>query len=231
MRRLPVILRLFFALAMPFLLVVAGARPLLSEAFLQFEYGRPGFPVDPIGFTREDRLQYGAYAINYLFTDDGIKSLASLRLPGEKCWNASASLESCAMFSERELRHMEDVKRATQAAFGLALFCALIGVVAALASWRHAVLRAEIAVGIRRGCQLALCSIAALAFFSATAWDQAFDAFHELIFAAGSWRFPTSDSLIRLYPERLFVDAALAIAAFASVVAAACLCLLRRAGL
>ena len=32
-----------------------------------------------------------------------------------------------------------------------------------------------------------------------------------MFFAAGTWRFPFSDSLIRLYPEQLFVDASLVI--------------------
>ena len=59
-----------------------------------------------------------------------------------------------------------------------------------------------------------------------TVWDRAFDAFHEVFFAAGTWRFPYSDSLIRLYPEQLFVDAALLIAIFTSLSAVVLLRLL-----
>ena len=51
-----------FALAVPLWLVIAGARLLLSEQFLQFEYRRPGFPADPYGFDIEDRLDYGPFA-------------------------------------------------------------------------------------------------------------------------------------------------------------------------
>ena len=61
---------------------------------------------------------------------------------------------------------------------------------------------------------------------SIAAWDRSFDAFHEVFFAAGTWRFPFSDSLIRLYPEQLFMDAALLIAIFVSLSAVALLRLL-----
>ena len=44
--------RLYFSLAVPLWLVLAGVRLLLSEQFLHFEYQRPGFPADAYGFRR-----------------------------------------------------------------------------------------------------------------------------------------------------------------------------------
>lgn len=221
MRAIRFFLRLYFSLALPFSVVAAGARLLLSEAFLQIEYRRPGFPADAYGFTAEDRLAYGPYGINYLFNGEGIEYLAALRLPSDKCWNRHIEADSCALFGDRELRHMEDVKRAAAAVFGLALLCALIAFGAAFAGWRNTVTRRDIALGIRRGCRLTLWSIACLAVFALTAWDHAFEVFHQVFFTAGSWRFPFSDSLIRLYPEQLFIDAALAVLIFASLCAIA----------
>ena len=214
------IVRFYFSLAIPFLLAVAGTRLLLSEQFLHFEYGRPGFPADDYGFTAADRRAYGSHALHYLFSAESSDYLAALRLPGDKCWNAAAGALDCAMFSERELRHMVDVKRTTTLAFSIAAICALVSVAFLFASRFNRELASDIALGIGRGCKLALLSILFAAVLSLAAWDLAFDSFHQLFFAEGTWRFPFSDSLIRLYPEQLFIDAALAIAAFVSLGAA-----------
>jgi integral membrane protein (TIGR01906 family) len=39
-----------------------------------------------------------------------------------------------------------------------------------------------------------------------TQWNVFFTGFHELLFPPGSWTFPTSDTLIRLFPERFWMD-------------------------
>ena len=225
-RAIKQIVRLYFSIAVPLWLVLSGVRLLLSEQFLHLEYRRPGFPTDVYGFDIEDRMDYGPLAVNFLFNDEDIVYLALLRMPRDKCWNPAPGAVDCPLFNERELRHMADVKRATTLAFALAIISAIIGVSTAIASWKREELRSEIAVGVQRGCQLALFSIACLAILSLTAWDRAFDAFHDVFFAAGTWRFPFSDSLIRLYPEQLFIDATLLIAAFASLSAASLLRLL-----
>lgn len=217
--------RLYFSFAVPLWLVLAGVRLLLSEQFLHFEYRRPGFPADAYGFDAEDRIHYGPYAVNFLFNGEAIDYLASLRLADEKCWQPPPGAADCSLFSERELRHMTDVKRVTSLAFALAAVGAVVGVGAALASRHNERLRTDIAIGIQRGCKLTLLSIAFLAILSVAAWDRAFDAFHEIFFAVGTWRFPYSDSLIRLYPEQLFIDAALLVAVFASICAVALLCI------
>ena len=220
------IIRLTFALALPFLLVSVGARLMLTEYFLQIAYQRPGFPSDIYGFTLDDRLKYGPYAIQYLFNGEPIVYLEAARLPGDKCWNPAADAADCALFSDRELRHMADVKHMTTTLFTLAATILVVGVLIVFASRHNARWQAEIRLGIRRGCQLALLSLLCLGVLSAAAWDRAFDAFHELFFAAGTWRFPFSDSLIRLYPEQLFADASFALAAFTSICAALILLLL-----
>lgn len=226
-RAIQTIVRLYFSLAVPFWLVLAGVRLLLSDQFLHFEYRRPGFPADAYGLDIEDRNHYGPQAVNFLFNGEGIDDLASLRMAGAKCWNPAPGAADCPLFSERELRHMADVKRTTTPAFSLAVVSAVAGACTAFASRQNAGLRSDIAIGLQRGSKLTLLFIAILAVLSLTAWDRAFDAFHEVFFAAGTWRFPFSDSLIRLYPEQLFIDAALLIAIFASLGAVALLRLLR----
>ncbi len=208
---------LLLSLALPCLLLTAATRLLLSYEFLHFDYTRGGFPADAYGFSTADRLQYGRYAIDYLFNDAPIAFLADLRLPLLLCWQPPLDAEDCPLFNESELRHMRDVKQLTRVVFALGLASALLILGAILLDWQLAL------VGLRRGAWLTLLLIAALGLVSLAAWDNAFDRFHEIFFAAGSWRFPFSDSLIRLYPEQLFVDAALAIALMAT--AGACLVL------
>ena len=227
-REIHVIIRLYFALAFPFLLVVASLRLLLSEQFITFEYKRPGFPTDAYGFDLDDRLAYGAFAVNWLFSDQPIDSLAALRLPAELCWGAAAGSNGCALFSERELTHLVDVKCATSRAFALAAIVGVVGIAIAVHSRRSPKRRCEILAGLRYGAMLSLLSIGCLFVLSFADWDHAFDLFHELFFAAGTWRFPYSDSLIRLYPEQLFIDAGLVAAAATSICAAATLGLLSR---
>lgn len=216
-RILPAVVQSFWALAIPILLTMTSARLLLSEAFLAFEYQRPGFPSDLYGFTPADRLAYSPYALRFLFNGEPLDYLAELRLPGDKCWNLDPGAPDCQLFSARELEHMRDAKGVASVAFGAALVCALLGGATIVSSLVKKSLRVHVLLGMRQGGILTLLTVACLAVFSLSAWDRAFDQFHQLFFAEGTWRFPFSDSLIRLYPEQLFFDAAVAIALLASV--------------
>ncbi|MCY3574811.1 MAG: TIGR01906 family membrane protein [Chloroflexi bacterium] len=205
------VVKLLLGLALLCLLLMTAARLLLSYEFLRIEYQRPGFPPDSYGFSASDRLTYGRYAIDYLFNAESVAFLAELRLPRGLCFLPTADADDCALFNAAELRHMQDVKQLTQVAFALAAACALCIGLALWRDWRAGL------EGLQLGAWLTVALIGGLGVVALAAWDSAFDRFHELFFAAGSWRFPYSDSLIRLYPQQLFVDAALFIAAFCAV--------------
>ena len=229
-RSLGILLRWFMTLALPFLLAVGSLRLLLSYEFLRFEYTRPAFPSDPYGMTKDDRLEFGMYAIGWLFSADDTEALVRLRLPADKCWLAAPGAVDCPLFNAKELSHLADVKQILHIAFMLAGACLILAVAAVFIAWRRQWSGAatmnwlgEIRRGIRRGAWLTLALLLFLAVSAFAAWDLAFDLFHRLFFAAGTWRFPFSDSLIRLYPEQLFVDAALA---FGVVMAAGALIVL-----
>lgn len=215
--------RYFITLAVPFLLVMSGVRMLLSYEFLRFEYTRPGFPADPYGFTTLDRLEYGMYAISFLFSAEGDEELARLRLPRDKCWQPLDGAANCAQFNERELGHLADVKSALTVGFLLYFACLVSVLLSAITVHFCPILspiRQEFFInfrrGLRQGATLTLAVVTALTVIAFAAWDRAFDAFHELFFAAGTWRFPFSDSLIRLYPEQIFIDAAVITCGFAA---------------
>ncbi len=63
----------------------------------------------------------------------------------------------------------------------------------------------------------------------AVAFDAAFLLFHELFFPAGSFTFdPTSEALVRLFPEQLWVETSIAIAVVGLLIALAVLLAARR---
>lgn len=193
-------LALFMVISLPPFLILTSVRIVMSQAFLRLEYNRPGFPADPFGFTKADRLRYAPYAVRYLLNNAGISYLGNLTFDN-----------GTPLFNDRELQHMHDVKHVTRIAFkvhlilGLALAAALI-----VLPWRRDTLRV-LWRSLSDGAILAISLIAALVILALTAWNFFFDNFHRILFKGDSWEFSTSDSLIRLFPQQFWFDAALSI--------------------
>ena len=211
------LVQLFLMLAIAPLLMIGAARLALSHQFLRFEYSRASFPVDAYGLSAADRLALGNYAVDYLFNGEDIAFLADLRLPFEKCWQPPSDALDCPMFNSTELRHMSDVKQMAHLVFSLALALLISAMAIVATTYRDRFFLRSVNRGIFFGCVLTLALLATALVLVTVAWDLVFDAFHELFFLAGTWRFPFSDSLIRLYPEQLFVDASILIAALMAV--------------
>jgi len=55
--------------------------------------------------------------------------------------------------------------------------------------------------------------VALIGGLAVVAWQVWFVAFHRVFFAAGTWTFEYTDTLIRHFPERFWFDAALTLAA------------------
>ena len=212
-------LRLFFTLAAPLLLVTGAVRLVMSYEFLRFEYLRADFPADSYGFSVQDRLMHAPYGIDYLLNGEGIDFLGALRLPGEKCWPPLPAADDCPMYQARALAHLVDAKRIVKTVFSLAFLLGLTAGGLACLAYRSPERRLAIRKGLIHGSFLTLVAVAVIAVLALTAWDFFFDRFHELFFAAGTWRFAFSDTLIRLFPERFWVDAAIAIGLLSSAAA------------
>ena len=188
----------YLVIAFPVLLVLLSVRLVMTPLFLQVEYNRADFPPDPFGFTREDRFIYAPYALNYLLNGEGIEYLADLQFP-----------DGTGLYNANELRHMRDVKTVTQFAFGAAVVGGIIAIAAAI------YLQRSTQGGLRRalfyGATFTLALIAAIIIVAVVNWEFFFVTFHQLFFQSGTWYFPTSDTLIRLFPEQFWFDAALVI--------------------
>jgi len=204
------IFSLIVTLLVPIALIGLGLRVLLTPLFLQLEYNMPYFPSDQFGFTKADRLKWAPYALNYLTNSADIGYLGDLKFDDGK-----------PLYNERELSHMNDVKRVTQGALrvwytSLALL-ALLGVWAWVSSWGNAY-----RLGLMRGGWLMVLlaiTVGVIALIGISVnpdiFFSFFAGFHSLFFEGNSWLFFFSDTLIRLFPIRFWQDAFL----FAALIA------------
>jgi integral membrane protein (TIGR01906 family) len=193
-----VVLRLYLTIALPVLLTVANVRLIMMPAFLSFEYNRADFPVDVYGLTTQDRLNYAPYAIDYLLNGEDISYLGNLQFP-----------EGTTMYNDQELHHMRDVKSVMQATFFIGVIGGILAAAVMFVLWRQA--RLALRRSLRDGSLLTIGIIVTIVVLAITSWDVFFTSFHNLFFAQGTWVFLYSDTLIRLFPEQFWFDAALLI--------------------
>jgi len=190
---------LYLILAVPVLLIILSVRLVMTPLFLQIEYTRPGFPADFYGLTTAERLTYAPYALNYLIENRPLSYLGDLTFP-----------DGTPLYNARELRHMYDVQVVTQGTFWIGIGSGLLTAIAAiglLRGGRGDLLRS----GLRWGAGWTLMLIVGVVVLVALNWEFFFITFHEVLFVDGTWLFAYSDTLIRLFPEQFWFDAALTI--------------------
>lgn len=223
-------LRLYLTIITPVLLTLIGVRLVMLAIFLNVEYNRPDFPADFYGFTTEDRLHYAPFALHYILTDVPISYLGDLRLPGEKCYPTQRSGTECSMYNQNELRHMVDVQVVTRYAFAVGAILGIGALGSASVLMRSAGGRIQLRKGLASGAIATLSIVAAIVIAAVVAWDTFFTGFHELFFESGTWRFAYSDTLIRLFPEQFWFDAALIVGMLTVIDAVVILLLIYRWG-
>jgi integral membrane protein (TIGR01906 family) len=170
----------------------------------------PYFPPDDYGFTKADRLKWAPVALDYLVNSEDISFLGDLQFD-----------DGTPLYNERELSHMDDVKRVTQGALrvwyvSLAALL-LLGVWAWSGGWWQ-----EYLLGLMRGgwwmvglaVTVGLIVVIGIAINPNVFWNF-FSGFHSLFFEGDSWLFLYSDTLIRLFPIRFWQDAFLLAAVIA----------------
>lgn len=179
----------------PALLVVNGLRLVAHDWIVRFEYGRDGFPDDRYGLAREERTELALTGLESIRPgSEGVNLLERSRLP-----------DGAPAFTAREIEHMADVRGVFTTALRLQLVAAVALALTALALSRTR-LRHAVPLGLMLGALVTL-AVAALAIpVILLGFEGFFARFHEVFFAPGTWTFPSSDTLIRLYPERFWED-------------------------
>lgn len=187
----------------PVVLVLTAVRLLLTPAFIRLEYRMPGFPPDPFGFTQADRLHWAEIARQYLLNDAGIEFLGNLRFA-----------DGSPVYNARELRHMADVKRVVRGAMLVWWGSLALMALGVFLGWRFDKI-AEVRYALARGGLWTMALLAAIVLFVLVAFNTFFVAFHRVFFEGNTWLFLYSDTLIRLFPERFWQDAFLAVGGLA----------------
>jgi integral membrane protein (TIGR01906 family) len=201
--------RILLCVTLPVALLLTSVRLLLTPAFVRLDYGLPGFPQDPYGFSMSERTRWADIALDYLLNDEPITFLGDLRFE-----NADS------VYNERELKHMLDVKLLVQQAMSVWLAALAASAVILLLLGQFGG-KAHAWQAVRAGARATLAVMAVLLALIAAAFQFVFVGFHRVFFQGDSWLFLYSDTLIRLFPERFWLTAFVAIAT--ATIALACL--------
>jgi integral membrane protein (TIGR01906 family) len=182
-------------IAIPLLLIMSSIRILINPFLLDYEYSLPNFPPDEFGFSTTDRLNWGKLSVNYLTNQAGIEYLADLKFEnGDPIYN------------ERELSHMLDVKNLVQLMIKIWLGVIAFLVIMAIFAWKAKWLK-DFFWGISRGGWLTIGLIALIIAGVLINFDGLFTGFHRIFFSGDTWLFYSDDTLIRLFPIKLWSDA------------------------
>ncbi len=189
------IFSILIAIIVPLFLMMTSIRILLNPFFLDYEYNLPNFPADEFGFTKADRLHWGKLSLVYLTNSAGPEFLADLKFE-----------DGQPIYNERELSHMLDVKNLVQLMIKILLPMAAFLVLAWIFAWRQG-WKSEFWKSVSLGGWLTLGMIGLILIGTVINFDALFTGFHHLFFTGSTWLFYTDDTLIRLFPEKLWSDA------------------------
>jgi integral membrane protein (TIGR01906 family) len=189
----------------PILLLLSSIWILIHPAFLDYEYGLKNFPPDEYGFTTPDRLLWGKQSLTYLTNNADINFLADLKFPDGK-----------PIYNQRELSHMADVKTLVQLMNKILLGSLILFVLLTALAWATKWMR-KYWQAIITGGWLTLGGVAFILAATLINFDELFTQFHHLFFTGDTWLFYANDTLIRLYPLKLWSDAFIFMGAFTLV--------------
>lgn len=179
----------------PILVIMTAIRLLITPLYPQIEYQLPNFPKDEFGFTTEDRLHFSRYAIDYLINDSSIEYLGDLTFK-----------DGTRLFNERELSHMNDVKVVVQGM--IRTWIAILGFLILVGFLTYRIkIQERFWQAVSGGGWLTLGIIGMIIISVLTNFEALFIGFHKVFFIGDTWLFYTSDTLIRLFPEKFWSDA------------------------
>jgi integral membrane protein (TIGR01906 family) len=180
------------ALAVVVVIVVNAFRLVATDTYVRYEYGRGDLPSDA-GLSVTERRSLALLGLESIRPGtDGIALLEGATLR-----------DGTAVFVERELRHMTDVRRLYGRALvlQLALVIGLVGAASGLRRTRH---RRTVPRGLFVGSVATLIVAIALVPVMLLGFDRFFEDFHSVFFEGDTWRFARGDTLLRIYPERFW---------------------------
>jgi integral membrane protein (TIGR01906 family) len=191
-------LKWVLVLLTPILLLLGSVQLLTTDAYLIFEYGKASFPPDTFGFTPQERFNLASSAIHYV----------RAHLPEYTL--SRQLLNSMPVYKPREVAHMADVRAVFQVVFRVWQTTLSLLLLVGFILWQKRQWQ-TLRFAIQGGGLLTAGVILLIGLFAIFAWQSWFSTFHLFFFKPGSWLFSYSDTLIRLFPVKFWVDATLTI--------------------
>jgi hypothetical protein len=224
-RRLALALSALIVVAVPVVLVGNTLLVLVNPWFVHAQYAVPGFPDDSRGLSDGERTELAVTGIRSIRPGSGgVELLREARLPS-----------GGPAFEEREIQHMEDVRRLVAGSLIAWAIALVLGVGAVLAlrringppafrlPWTHA--RGPVRRALVGGAYLTIAAMALAGLVMLVDFDLFFDGFHGVFFEGDSWQFDDGDTLLQLYPDFFWGVAGGTMAALVTLQAAALIAL------
>jgi integral membrane protein (TIGR01906 family) len=189
------------ALSTPVIISMMVVNLFISHQFLKIEYQMPWFPPDTFGFSLEDRLAWGGMTIDYLRFGDEYQSLSDIKM-----------LDGTAIYNEREISHMVDVKNVIDLMNQTMLKTLVLFIAILFLAYKQKDFSA-VYKGVYYASMFTLIAILSIGGFASISFWKFFEWFHSIFFQGDTWLFLVSDSLIRLFPIVFWQDAVMYILA------------------
>jgi integral membrane protein (TIGR01906 family) len=202
------LLQLLIVLLLPVFLALTNVRILMTSSFARWEYAKPGFP-DPTIVPLKDRQPIVDTTLAYVKGAGDESLIADLTFDDGR-----------PVYNQREVRHLTDVRVLVRQTTLLHIASGLILLLAAAyLAWSgrgQAVARA-----LATGSALTIGIIGGIGLVAAFGFRFFFVRFHRIFFQGETWLFPSTDTLIQVFPEKFWFDASLLIVILTLVEAAA----------
>ena len=183
------------SILIPVILMLSSIWVLIHPVFLEYEYNLKNFPPDEYGFTTAERKLWGKQSLEYLINSENISFLENLKFD-----------DGSPIYNQRELSHMADVKSLVQLMIKILTGALILFVVLTLFAW-FAKWMKKYWQAIATGGWLTLGLVGFILAGTLINFDELFTQFHHLFFTGDTWLFYANDTLIRLYPLKLWSDA------------------------
>jgi integral membrane protein (TIGR01906 family) len=193
------------AIATAIVITALAILPFLTPAWVSFEQGRAEATAWT-GFTpAELRTATDAILADLVFGPPDF----------------DVEVRGAPVLVERERQHMRDV-RGVFGGFALLAVAAAIGLVAGVAGARRLGHPERAWRAVRNGARGLAVGVVIAGIVATVAFDAAFEIFHRLFFAGGSYLFdPTTDRLVQLFPFAFWSETTMAVGGVILVLAIA----------
>jgi integral membrane protein (TIGR01906 family) len=199
MKTLATAAKWLFILCLPVLLITASLGWAANSLWL-YRYGAEKYDVSQTtGLTDETLENIYAELINYFNSDADSINISVVK-----------DNESFALFNQREIIHLRDIKGLIQLDYGVGLgtLVYLLAYAGVCFFWKKRRYWRELAWGLVGGGSLTLGLMLALGLGVLFGFEELFWQFHVISFANQFWLLdPTKDYLKMLFPDGFFYDA------------------------